>query len=82
MCVGTYTHPESVTVASPCAWIILDFVLLPMTSLKGYRGVLITFRFFTERSCFLTELLLHLFASILALVLFLSSPCSFGDKYV
>lgn len=81
MHVDVQAH-TSLTVASPCAWVLLYFVLLPVKTLKGYYSVDNLQVFHSVQFHFFTELLLHLFASILALLLLLSSSCSSGDKYI
>lgn len=74
---GVHTHTSHSSISS-----CLDttFVLLPIKTLKGYWSVGNTQVFHSVQFNFFAEP--YLFASILALLLLLSSSCSFGDKYI
>lgn len=86
VCGCVHTHHTraclSLTVASPCAWILLILFSCLWELWRGTR-VLITFSFFTQynfislQNCFSTYLLLFWLYCC-------SSPssCSFGDKYI
>lgn len=57
------------------------FVLLPMKTLEGLSiGNIQVFH--SVQFHFFTEMCIHLFPSILALLLLPSSFCSFGNKYI